>query len=285
MRFLNIRNDEILLTLKTTTGMSGRKFRRMVQCIRLYDKTVAETEKWSKRGQPSYDSQHKVRPFLAALVRGFQKHISPGRHVVVDESMDKCTGRCGHKHKIPRKPIKEGLKYLYLCEERGCVINIDLYTKETLPYDATKGPLFSRVFMLLSGQNIERGVSYLNKYKTVFLDRLFTSVDLAVNLLPFKTMLVGTCVASRKYLPTDICKEKMNKNILRGSMIFRHAEPLRFVSWYDNNVVKILYNDMQFVEQVSVIQRRKPDTSKVELINVPEVVKYYQQYMRGVDLS
>lgn len=82
----------------------------MLKALRMYDKSKANESGISNRKSPRYDSQHKVRPYLDALVRSFQKQIEPGRFLVIDESMDKCTSRCGHKHKLPRKPIKEGLK-------------------------------------------------------------------------------------------------------------------------------------------------------------------------------
>lgn len=67
--------------------------------------------------------------------------------------------------------------------------------------------------------------------------------------------------------------------------MFRHAGPLSCLSWFDSNVVKILYTDAEYVEQMSVITRRLQKSSRIEEINVPKVVKYYQKYMRGVDMA
>lgn len=283
--FNNFRHDINLRALKNATGLSGRKFSRMLKCLRLYDKKKADEEKISNRKLPQYDSQHKVRPYLDELVRSFQKQIEPGRYLVIDESMDKCTSRCGHKHKLPRKPIKEGLKYYYLCDEKGTILNINLHTKETLPYDAERGPLFSRTFMMLSGQNVSGGKSYLERHRTLFSDRLYTSPTLALELFSFQTYVVGTVICSRQNLPSDICKDKMSKKFPRGLMKFRHAGPLSYVNWYDSNVVKMLFSDPEYVEQVSVIVRRIQKSNKIQEINVPEVIKFYQKYMRGVDVA
>lgn len=146
------RNDDVLIELNAKTKMSARKFRQMLLYLRLYLKDLATESQVNNKRNPHYDSQHKVRPFNAALVRSFQKQIMPGRYLVIDESMTKCTSRCAHKTKMPRKPIKEGIKFYYLCDDLGCILNIDLHSKEVLPYDATRGPLFSRTFMLLTGQ-------------------------------------------------------------------------------------------------------------------------------------
>lgn len=203
-----------------------------------------------------------------------------GRHLVIDESMDCCTSRCAHTHKIPRKPIKQGLKYYYLCNEYGYIHNINLHTREVLPYDAARGPLFSRTFMMLSGQNVHGGQSFLNCHRTIFTDRLFTSPVLAAELLAYDTYIVGTVVATRQYLPSTT-QAKMNKSIARGTFVFRHADPFSCVCWFDSNVVKLLYDDPEYLEQVSVIQRRTHGSAEVLNLPVPDVIVYYQQYMRG----
>lgn len=141
-----------MIRLREQKRMSCRKFREMVRYLRLYRNELATESQVNNKRSPHYDSQHKVRPFNDALVRAFQKQIMPGRFLVIDESMDKCTSRCAHKTKMPRKPIKEGIKFYYLCDDLGCILNMNLHTKEVLPYDATRGPLFSRTFMLLTGQ-------------------------------------------------------------------------------------------------------------------------------------
>lgn len=282
---MNFSTDEILISLKRLTGMSGRKFRRMMKYLRLYDKDAADEQNISKRGVPTYDSQHKVRPYLDCLVRAFQRNIKLGRYAAIDESMDKCTSRCAHKQFIPRKPIKEGLKYYYACDERGYIFNMNLHTKEVLPYDAEKGPLFSRAFMLMTGQNVPGGVSYLDEWRTVITDRLYSSVELAFQLYERKTFFCGTVIASRKGLPADICKDKMTKNMIKGRMVFRHADPLRYVNWYDSNVVKLLHTMIQYLEQFSVIKRRNRLTGELQEITVPNVIKFYQTYMRGVDMA
>lgn len=139
--------------------------------------------------------------------------------------------------------------------------------------------------MILSGQNVVGGKSYLGRNRTLFCDRLYTSPTLALELFAYDTYVVGTVISSRQNLPSDICKDKMSKKITRGLMKFRHAGPLSYVNWCDSSVVKVLYSDPEYVEQVSVIVRRIQKTSKVQEINVPEVIKFYQRYMRGVDVA
>lgn len=97
--------------------------------------------------------------------------------------------------------------------------------------------------------------------------------------------MVGTVISNRQYLPHDVSKLKMSPSIARGTTIFRHTDKLSFVDWCDSNVVKVLYTEPAFVEQMSVIARRIQKSSRVEEITVPEIVKYYQRYMRGVDMA
>lgn len=132
---------------------------------------------------------------------------------------------------------------------------------------------------------MEGGISYLDNDRTLFTDRLFTSPVLASELLPFKTYVVGTVVAGRQFLPQDICKEKMNRNVARGTIKFRHADELSYCNFYDNNVVKMLYTDKEFVEQISVVKRKDRVTGAMYEMNMPDVVGYYQQFMRGVDMA
>lgn len=42
------------------SGLSARRFRRIVNSIRLYDKKEATTHKWNKKADENYDEHHKV---------------------------------------------------------------------------------------------------------------------------------------------------------------------------------------------------------------------------------
>lgn len=125
----------------------------------------------------------------------------------------------------------------------------------------------------------------MNNERTLFTDRLFTSPVLAAELLAFQTYVVGTVIAGRQFLPQDICKEKMTKNMARGTIKFRHASGMSYCNFYDNNVVKMLYTDKEYVEQVSVVKRKSRVTGDMHELNVPDVVIFYQKYMRGVDMA
>jgi len=166
------------------------------------------------------------------------------------------------------------------------VLNMNLFTKETFPFELEEGALFARTWLILSGANVAGGKSFLNEWRTIFCDRLYTSVPLALHLLAYKTALVGTCISGRKYLPF---KDKTNKNEhAKGTTMFRHEQDMSFVNWYDNNVVKILYTDPEFVTQLTTVERWEDGDEEgkghKESITLPAIVKHFQTYMRTVDI-
>lgn len=86
------------------------------------------------RQQPDFDKLYKVRPFIDALRKNFQKHYKPHENIAIDESMIKFKGRCGLKQYMPKKPIKRGLKGWVLVDSKGYLYNFDIYTGKSKDY-------------------------------------------------------------------------------------------------------------------------------------------------------
>lgn len=55
-----LRNDQFILKLYSFTGLSARRFRRIVNCIRLYCKEEAVAKGFDDKSGELYDEHHKV---------------------------------------------------------------------------------------------------------------------------------------------------------------------------------------------------------------------------------
>ena len=159
--------------------------------------TVSSKKNWMLHVSTD-DPQHpgkrinKVKDIVDILISNFQQSFTPGRNLAVDETMVGFCGRFGAKKQyMPAKPTKYGIK-VFTCVDSGLgyVLNFLVYTGgdtlETASSIYSTLPQPARIVLHLLEP-------YLGKGHTVFTDRYYTSLPLAITL--------GECNAQSIFLP------------------------------------------------------------------------------------
>jgi hypothetical protein len=133
-----------------------------------------------------------VRWFVDCLNDRFARRIVPGQYLCVDETMIKFRGRHLSIQKMPKKPIRCGFKCWTLGTPWGYTINQTLYAgaKGTGPEEG----LAANVVKRLVGP-------YMGQWRTVIMDKYFTTVRLFRDLSEQKTVAHGTFNTGRASYP------------------------------------------------------------------------------------
>ncbi|XP_041369939.1 piggyBac transposable element-derived protein 4-like [Gigantopelta aegis] len=116
----------------------------------------------------------------------------------IDESMVLWHGRLLFRQYIKNKCHKYGIKLYELCEPRGTVLKIQVYSGVHLTDDNGYGQAAATVLDLLDG--------YLDKGHVVYTDNYYNSVSLVKKMTNRSTYLCGTLRFDRKENPKDLIK-------------------------------------------------------------------------------
>ena len=155
------------------------------------------------------DPQHpgkrinKVKDIVDILISNFQQSFTPGRNLAVDETMVGFRGRFGAKQYMPAKPTKHGIKAFTCADsELSYVLNFLVYTGGDILEIA------SSIYSTLSQPArivLHLLEPYLGKDHTVFTDRYYTNLPLAITLGECNyTSFIGTAIKNRVDLPDAI---------------------------------------------------------------------------------
>uniref|UniRef100_A0A0N5C2K1 DDE_Tnp_1_7 domain-containing protein n=1 Tax=Strongyloides papillosus TaxID=174720 RepID=A0A0N5C2K1_STREA len=125
------------------------------------------------------------------------------------------------------------------------------------------------------------------KNHKLFLDNLFTSMNLIQHLRTKGIYVVGTIKKNR--VPNGASKKLVDEKILqrreRGSVsIATSSDNISILRWNDNNVVNII-STYACVEPKDYVQRWDRKNKKYIKITRPFAVQQYNKFMGGVDLS
>jgi hypothetical protein len=215
---------------------------------------------------PGNDRLYKIRPLLNAFNETMSEIYYPGRNLCIDESMVLWRGRLMFRQYIKNKRHKYGIKLYELCESRGMVMKISIYSGVSLEDDAGFGQSGACVLNLLDG--------YLDKGHAVFTDNYYNSVGLAKELGRRSTYLCGTLRFDRKENPKEIVKKKLKK----GEHTWMRSESVVVCKWKDKRDVLTISN-MHQVQIVDVANRNGKISKK------PNILRDYNNGMSGIDRS
>ena len=251
-----------LFTTNFSAVMSRDRFNLLWRYVHLQDNTVPA---------PAGEKIWKLRWFFDHLVARFQDVYTPYKQCTIDESMIKFKGRLGFRQYMPAKPIKWGIKVWALCEaDTGYAYNLQVYTGK-VEGRQEKG-LTHRVCMDLLTPVLGTGIH-------VYMDNLYTAVNLFSDLRIRGVMACGTVRSNRKGLPVALLPKNMK--LQRGEFKVAQKDDLVFATWMDTKPVLTLSNFHDPTEQGTVLRRRDRVRTQVP---VPKMVQDYQRHMRGVDL-
>ena len=221
---------------------------------------------------------NKVKDILDLLIPNFQRSFYPDRNISVDETMVGFRGRFAAKQYMPAKPIKYGIKAFTLADSvHGYVLNTLVYTGADTLDDAN--PMHSML-----PQPARVVLHLLEPYKgnghTVFTDRYYTSLPLALALQGCNTSFVGTVIKNRIDLPDDI-----------RSPSFRLAND-EIRAFRSDRILALGWRAAQKKKAVIIVSTES--SSKPVLVQAqatgrttykPKVVDDYNQSMNGVDIA
>ena len=133
---------------------------------------------------------------------------------------------------------------------------------------------------------------YLDKGYHIYCDNFFSSPALAYNLLLRDTYMIGTCREKRKGVPATIKKRMDKRRTPRGASVAdfavdkdgRKLSPeVHCFFWMDKKPVGLI-NTITPPDVFATVIRHDSHGDYLE-IQCPMAVKFYNQYMGGVDLA
>ena len=230
-------------------------------------------------GQPGFDKIFKVRPLVDRLNQVWKKQWNPGWALSVDEMMVGFKGRSHMRQYIPAKIIKWGFKlWAMCCGKSGFCLQFDPY----------QGKRPGEVSQKDTGGNVVRGLAALaaKPGSCIFADNFFTSPLLLKDLKEKGIDYVGTVRANRKHFPREVLI-KQTKHSVRGEIksAVCSKTDIRAVCWLDNKPVAVM-STVFTPTATYTAQRRGRDAQGFNCpvaIPQPEMIRYYNLYMGGVD--
>lgn len=167
---------------------------------------------------------YKIDPLITLLLKNYQQALSPGRVLVIDESMVPFRGRLSFRQYIPNKTHRYGVKLYKLCTSSGYTYNLKVYTGkgDTQP---ELGHAQSIVLKLLEDVNPIEG-------RILYADNFYSGIPLVKTLLEQKCLYCGTLRSNRKGVPKEITKK--NK---KGEVIGKEKGKIKIIKWVDKRPV------------------------------------------------
>jgi hypothetical protein len=244
--------------------MPLHRFRKLFQYLHCADNTQ----------DPGTDKLFKIRQILDGVCAAIAEHGNPTKEQTVDEGMVAFKGRFSARQYMPAKPIKRGIKIWMRCDAKSgfChMLEVYLGKVRDAPVQAGKGMAYGVVKRLTAPL---RGKGY-----HIYMDNLFTSVQLMKHLASHHLHGCGTVRTNRKGYPAEL---KTFKPKDQGQSKMMQDGDLIACAWKDKKVVNVLSTTADPTE-VHEVNRRQRGGQR-DAIACPDPVYKYQQYMRGVDI-
>lgn len=244
--------------------MNRNRFEEILRYLHCNDNTLIPKD--------NKDKIYKIRPLSDSLNRQFQKCYETTRRISIDESMILFKGRSSLKQYNPMKPIKRGYKLWCVADQNAYVSRFEVYQgkNEKLEEEFKDFGLGERIVLSLSKP-------YWEKYKIIYADNYFISINLLEQLYMKKTLACGTIRSTRLGFPMM----GEDKQMKRGDYDYRVSNTkIRAFKWKDNKVVNFASN-FHGTEEITV-KRTQKDGTRVD-VKCPSIVADYNKHMGGVD--
>lgn len=217
------------------------------------------------------DKLYKIRNVLDILLKSFTEVLTPGRFIVIDETIIPWKGRLKFRQYIKNKAHKYGIKLYKLCTPDGYTYAVIIYTGKD---DEKSGSGHGYDVVLKLTKNL------LEEGRTLVADNFYTSTTLAAELLKKKTFLCGTVRINRKGLPKTFVSTKLKKGQIIGCM---NLKGVKIIKWMDKRPVTMLTT----VKEHNATLKDTGKLSRVskQPIMKPECVTMYNECKKGVDFS
>lgn len=275
-------NNRLLENLVMKKVMSGRKFftiLRYLHCCPVVNQDPSAE---------NYDPSYKVAEVRDYLEDRYQRLFVPGQQLSLDETLIRAFGRIKFKVRIVTKAARYGIKvYVITDAVTAFVLRVVIYTGKTT-YNAAESEERLKTVHVVS-RLVE---PFVGTYRTVYVDRFYTSLDLLKSLAEKKLYITGTMLGNRIPLGVRIAKATREfKDLRRGDAIkckvsYRTRDgqvaAAGLVCWRDRNMVYCLSNDSNNFEFDECSRRGDGG-----IIRIPRPISIanYNKYMGGVDLA
>ncbi|XP_051956395.1 piggyBac transposable element-derived protein 4-like isoform X1 [Xyrauchen texanus] len=187
--------------------MSRQKFRDIMRYLRFDDKST-------RAARLVTDRFAMISEIFDKFVKNSIASYTPGENITVDEQLFPTKARCRFTQYMANKPDKFGIKFW---------VAADVETKYMLNAHPYLGKDDSRpADQRLSDNVVVRLVEpFLGKGRNVTTGNVFTSLQLANNLLVNKTTIVGTMNKIRREMPrsTHAQSERFSTKVMRAGKV------------------------------------------------------------------
>ncbi|CAB3229490.1 unnamed protein product [Arctia plantaginis] len=174
------------------------------------------------------DRLYKIRQILNMLNNRFRDILTPGKFIVIDESMIPWRGRLIFRQYLKNKSHKYGVKLYKLCTPERYTFKTIVYTgKEGNSREVNHGK--NLVMKLIEGLE--------NEGRVLVADNFYSSLDLVEELLEKKTFYCGTLRSNRRGLPKQFMSKKLKKGEVEGIML---PSGVKVIKWHDKRQVSMI---------------------------------------------
>nr|XP_039253699.1 piggyBac transposable element-derived protein 4-like [Styela clava] len=258
--------------------MPRKRFCDIYKYLHFCDEALARRSDDQKK-----DKLFKIRGLLSLILPSFESCYTPSRDIAIDETLIPFKGRISFREVSKSKKARFGIKIWSLVESStGYVSRLQSYTGK----DPTAGPetgLASRVVKYLINP-------YEGLHHHLYVDDFYTCPELFEYLLSKGIYACGTFRSSAVSFPRELVV-KQTRAIRRGASDWRMSGQLLAQSWLDNKVVYFLSTihkpeyDLGDAERTVKRKGGRHRASGFVKIPCPPLLKDYNKYMGGVDLS
>lgn len=219
----------------------------------------------------------------------YQRLFIPGSALSLDESLIRAFGRMKFKVRIITKSARYGIKLYVLTDARTAyVLKVIVYTgKQTYQQQENNLEMKKTV-------QIVRALCdpYANSFRTIYIDRFYTSIDVMKELDKIDLFVTGTVMKNR--IPNELTLAKSSrefKAMARGDFKYHkytyldqagNPKDYGLVAWKDRNMVYMLTNNWSTTEEDTC---RRRSAGGLLVLRRPIVIQKYNSYMGGVDLA
>lgn len=217
------------------------------------------------------DRLYKIRQILNMLNNRFRHILTPGKFIVIDESMIPWRGRLIFRQYIKNKSHKYGVKLYKLCTPEGYTFKTIVYTgKEGNSREVNHGK--NVVMKLIEGLE--------NEGRVLVADNFYSSLDLVEELLEKKTFYCGTLRSNRRGLPKQFMSKKLRKGEVEGLML---PSGVKVIKWHDKRQVSMITSCK--AHKASLVDTGKIHKRTNEMIRKPLCILTYNDNKKGIDYS
>jgi DNA polymerase III epsilon subunit-like protein len=276
-------NSPILESKIAKSIMSGKRFGQMLRYLHCCD--PSET---GIGDDGEYDPSYKVGELMRALEERWNIVFVPFQELSLDETLLRAFGRMKFKVRIISKAARYGIKlYVVTDATTSFVLKVLVYTGKYTYQESTSASLKKTVQVVQQLVEPFRG-----SFRTVYVDRFYTSIDLLKELHHMQLFVTGTILSNRIPKSITIAKSsKTFKEMQRGDVvkhIFHYRDNNQqeqkagLVLWKDRNIVYSITNDTTTSTMDTCMRRGQGGLIEVQR---PTVISKYNTYMGGVDVA